>query len=133
MVLQAQSGARTGRQWRAMSTGIVWVADKPAAVLRQDAYANTTSTQDDQQYASRTPYSTALSYKNKNGLPRGSPMACRMAATQYAMTNIALAAARFGRHDDDVASVQLETKQWTLAQPENANTEREKGNRNRAA
>ncbi len=42
------------------------------------------------------------------------------------MTNIALAAARFGRHDDDVASVQLETQQSTLAQPENANTEREK-------
>ena len=119
-----------------MSTGIVWVADKPAAVLRQDAYANTASTQDDQQYANRTPYSTALSYKNKNGWhncqAKRSPMACRMAGTQYAMTNIALAAARFGRHDDDVASVQLDTKQWTLAQPENANTEREKGNRNRA-
>ncbi len=59
VVLQAQSGARTGRQWRAMSTGIEWVADKPAAVLRQDAYANTTSTQDDQQYANQ---SYALQY-----------------------------------------------------------------------
>ena len=119
-----------------MSTGIEWVADKPAAVLRQDACANTTSTQDDQQYANQ---SYALQYgsivqeqERLAQLPRGSPMACRMAGTQYAMTNIALAAARFGRHDDDVASVQLETKQWTLAQPENANTEREKGNRNRA-